>query len=174
MSVCLSPGKATVYLGLVVVFRWMEMKGGKTQIPSYRTTQKMNRKNTSPPFFAFLKVVFDAIGTLCVLVQCVFIFIYVCVLALVMCRSPSVLLYIYLTLSSTCLCVPQWSCRGSVSLIINGVICVCFFLNWQPTVYVGNILKYQRNRVHFFSSHVLLLLKFLLSSRTSPSNKQNT
>lgn len=39
-----SHGKATIYLGLWVVFKWMKIKGAKTQITSSRATQKLKRK----------------------------------------------------------------------------------------------------------------------------------
>lgn len=47
---------------LVVVFSWMEIKGAKTQITSYRGTEKTNRNNSPPPFVpSWLKVtLFDA------------------------------------------------------------------------------------------------------------------
>lgn len=48
VCLCLPPGKATVYLGVVVVFSWMEIKGTRTEIASYGNTQNMNWR-TRPP-----------------------------------------------------------------------------------------------------------------------------
>lgn len=44
---CLPPGAATVYLHLVVLFSWMEIKEVKTEI-IYRAAQKTDIKNTPP------------------------------------------------------------------------------------------------------------------------------
>lgn len=51
---CLPPGAATVYLGFLVVFSWLEIKRAKTEITLHRAIEKINRKNTPPPFCAFL------------------------------------------------------------------------------------------------------------------------
>lgn len=55
----LPPGKAALYLGLLVVFRWMKIKEAETQI-------KSNRASRLSFVLSWLKVtLFDAAGTLC-------------------------------------------------------------------------------------------------------------
>lgn len=66
LYVCLRlpPVEATVYLGLLLVFSWMEIKGVKTQIIKSFTEDEEKEHASSPPVpFGSKVTVFDALET---------------------------------------------------------------------------------------------------------------